>query len=354
MKSFEKNQKKKKQRFCPKPFEYLEVQTDGSAWVCCHDWLPTSIGNLSDSNLKEVWNSKTAKDIRQSILDGSFSFCNHKQCPDLVSNSLPTIATKKVKELSDALKYEASSENNLPISMSLTYDPTCNLKCPSCRSDYIVLDKEGRDTAKKIQNAIFESALSSLEKVILTGYGDPFSSSVFREFLRTIKADNYPNLSITLMTNGLLCTPRMWESVSAAHDLIKTIHVSIDACSDGSYQLNRGGKFSALLKNLEFISTLRKKGIIQAFEISFVVQDNNFREMPEFTKLGERLGCDQILFQRIINWGTYKEDDFKVRAVHQKGHPNHDEFLELLSSEVFDVDIVDFSNLSNFRLSKSD
>jgi hypothetical protein len=38
-----------------------------------------------------------------------------------------------------------------------------------------------------------------------------------------------------------------------AHEIIDSIHVSIDACSDETYSVNTGGRFSVLEDNLEFI-----------------------------------------------------------------------------------------------------
>src|SRR5947208_1182824 len=74
--------------FCPKPFEFFEVDTEGNAWVCCQDWLNKSIGNLYDKSLFEVWNSERAQDIRKSILDGSYKYCNSETCPKLVAKTL--------------------------------------------------------------------------------------------------------------------------------------------------------------------------------------------------------------------------------------------------------------------------
>lgn len=48
-------------------------------------------------------------------------------------------------------------------------------------------------------------------------------------------------------------TPKTWESMRGPHEIIGSIHVSIDVCSDETYSVNRGGKFSLLEDNLEFI-----------------------------------------------------------------------------------------------------
>ena len=45
--------------------------------------MDEDIGNIHDSSISEILNSDTAKNIRASILDGSFSYCNKKTCPRL-------------------------------------------------------------------------------------------------------------------------------------------------------------------------------------------------------------------------------------------------------------------------------
>lgn len=346
-----KPKNKSKKSFCPKPFEFLAVQSDGSAWVCCEDWLPISIGNLSgNEKLEDVWNSDKAKSIRRSILEGTFEYCHHTRCPFIVSNTLPDIDEKRALELLKFANYNSTIRAPLPQKLSLAYDPTCNLKCPFCRSDYIVLSKEGRSNAQQIQEKLFSTSSQSLKEITLIGYGDPFSSTVFVEFLKTVDPGEYPFLTINLITNGLLLTSRMWDSVSAAHGLIGNIHVSIDACSVETYKQNRGGKFQVLLKNLKFIASLRKQKAISRFEIGFVVQNNNFEEMPDFVWLGKKLDCDEVLFQKIFNWGTYEEEDFKEIAVHEPIHKRHQDFVNVLNSEILEDKIVNLSNLSNLKI----
>src|SRR4030042_6325081 len=77
-----------KQLFCSKPFKWCEVSRgnrEGQLFLCCPAWLATSVGNLGDQSVLEIWNSARAQDIRRSILDGSFRYCNRSLCPNLQS-----------------------------------------------------------------------------------------------------------------------------------------------------------------------------------------------------------------------------------------------------------------------------
>ena len=43
-------------------------------------WVPTSVGDISKSSVEDVWNSKQMQEIRRSILDETFSYCNENLC----------------------------------------------------------------------------------------------------------------------------------------------------------------------------------------------------------------------------------------------------------------------------------
>ena len=71
--------------FCAQPFTNLEVNTRGEVRTCCAYWMNQTLGNITFDETENVLNSDTAQDIRKSILDGSFSYCNKKTCPRIQS-----------------------------------------------------------------------------------------------------------------------------------------------------------------------------------------------------------------------------------------------------------------------------
>jgi hypothetical protein len=80
-----------------------------------------------------------------------------------------------------------------------------------------------------------------------------------------------------------------------------------------------------------------------------VVQDNNFLEMVDFIKLGERFAFDCVYFSLLSNWGTFSDEEFENRAVHLSTHPRHQEFLNALKDQIFDSQIVDLGELTPYR-----
>src|SRR5689334_20702121 len=72
----EQSMSAKDRLFCSKPFTWFEVSgwsaPKGDVYLCCPTWLDTSIGNLQDQSVEEIWNGEPAQAIRRSILDGSY------------------------------------------------------------------------------------------------------------------------------------------------------------------------------------------------------------------------------------------------------------------------------------------
>lgn len=54
---------------CRYPFTHMTIRNDGSAIVCCADWLKElCYGNVNDNSVKELWESKKLYDIRCNMI----------------------------------------------------------------------------------------------------------------------------------------------------------------------------------------------------------------------------------------------------------------------------------------------
>ena len=229
----------------------------------------------------------------------------------------------------------------------MNYDRSCNLACPSCRTDAIVLKGEARDTARRVQDWATADHLKDVRRLHVTGSGDAFGSALFHGFLRDFDPSAMPELRMSIGTNGLLFDQDTWDQVRTT--AIDTAVVSVDGASQQTYALNRGGDFEVLLHNLHFIGKLRLSGELEAFTLSFVVQENNYAEMPAFVSLGQAVHADTVCFQQLTNWGTFSLNEFRKRAVHRKSHPQHHQFREVLRHPMLGLPIVDLYNLAALR-----
>lgn len=347
---------KNQRLFCSKPFEWFEVtqlNERGGVYLCCPSWLPVTVGDLKSQAVEEIWNSERALEIRRSIHDGSFRYCDRSRCPYLQTESGPVTKADEVQDpaLRQAIDGRLARLPYGPKSIICTFDRSCNLSCPSCRSELIV-ESYAQDEILGIQQKLRKEALPRAEYLHITGSGDPFGSPYFRKWLQTMSRAEMPRLErIHLHTNGILWTSSMWESLPADIRLIvRSTEISIDAARADTYVVNRrGGNFEKLLENLEFIASLRRTGPLQYVKISMVVQENNFREMPDFVRLGKRFGFDVVYFGQLVNWGTFSPEEFSRRAVHFPAHPRHHELRLLIQDPIFEDAIVELGNLTDTR-----
>ena len=75
-----------KNKFCPKPFEYLEIgslRDDGRVpcFACCPQLVDLEVGDFDKDSVAEIWNSTEFQNIRKGILDGTFEYCKVEDCP---------------------------------------------------------------------------------------------------------------------------------------------------------------------------------------------------------------------------------------------------------------------------------
>ena len=231
-----------KDKLCPVPSQQMDVLSR-STHLCCASWLRASIGTLRHSPWREVWNSPVAQDIRKSIHDGSYRYCNNLLCPKIQGNQVPyksTLAQTEPMFASIIAKQQVELDTG-PQSINLSYDATCNLSCPSCRTEKIATDNATRDAYQEMQEKSIMPLLKEAKTVLITGSGDPFASKNFRDVLMRINDEDYPNLSVLLMTNGLLLTPNEWNKFKHLAGKISRISVSIDGASKESHEITRRG-----------------------------------------------------------------------------------------------------------------
>ena len=342
-------------KFCPNPFDNFEPRETGLVGVCCLSWLPYYIGNINDNTVDEVYNSTEAQDIRKSILDGSFKYCDHRVCPYIQNGTL-----QNKDEVTDQRHRNIIANNqvviNHPTHVNFVHDDSCNLSCPSCRIKKINFSTgEIYEKRLKIHNRLIDSLfakdLTDGCTLSITGSGDPFASKIFRDFLLEFDGRKYPNVKIDLQTNGVMFTPKMWDSIHKIHDNLNLVMVSFDAAVPDTYDVvRRDGDWDLLVENTKFLGQKRLENKMDMLRLDFVVQDLNYKEMPRFVDLARSFGgIDGIYFSMVTDWSTWDKDTFNQRAVWRMDHPECESFMEVLKSEQLqDRRFIDMSNLSSY------
>jgi MoaA/NifB/PqqE/SkfB family radical SAM enzyme len=131
------------------------------------------------------------------------------------------------------------------------------------------------------------------------------------------------------MTNGMLFTPKQWESFPALHGRTSVLKISIDAATGPTHELlRRGAKWPIMIENMTFAGELVAQGIVDYYELVFTVQKENFREMADAVDLAKQVGANAISFAPMTNWGTFSDLDYADKAAFLPSHPDYREFLK--------------------------
>lgn len=321
-------------KFCHMPFTHLSTGYKGDAFLCtCPAWVPFPVGNvLSAPSAESVWNSEAAVEVRRSVLDGDFKYCSRTLCYFIAAQKLPRKDDITDSTLRGYIDQHKTVLDDVPRMVELNHDPTCNLACPSCRTEIVAAKAEEQDVyAAAAQRVILPLLRKVKGQTYISGGGEALSSKHFRSILAALNRDDYPDLYVRLITNGLLLTPQRWSEYPNLPEMINILSVSIDAARSETYEsLRRPGKWPLLMRNLEVMAEMRRSEKIRYLQINFVVQEDNFREILDFVALGKQLGVDGIWFQRLTNYGAFEEPAFAKADVTSPHHPNHAALLEIL------------------------
>lgn len=335
-------------KFCPMPFTHLSTSYKADAFACCCSaWLPYPVGNVIEApSADSVWNSEAAQEIRRSVHDGDFRYCSRTLCSYIAARTLPTRSEVEDPMLRSYIERRAVVVEERPDMVQMNHDPSCNLACPSCRTSVITAGPKEQEIYVDAAERVLLPLLRGMEgQTYISGGGEAFASSHYKKILRQLNRREFPGLFVYLISNGQLLTESRWAEFPDLPEMIGMLSISIDAARAATYeQLRRPGKWHVLMRNLEVMARMRAEGAIRVLQINFVVQAENFREIPEFIDLGTRLGVDRIWLQRLTNYGSYAEAIFEDADVTAPQHPDHAELLAILRHYV-DHPCVDMAML---------
>jgi len=321
-------------KYCLSPFVSMSVDINGDVIMCgCLGWMPATIGNLFQSPLQDLLNSALAQDIRQSIINGSYEYCNEKTCGIINNNQLNQIDTVPDKVIP---LLENSKKFILPYEIVIAGDLTCNLSCPSCRTHVIKQTssqiQQQKQLGKILSQNIFTAPTDQKINLILSTSGELFASSMLLSFVSSIDFDKFPNVTYKVQTNGLLCEQN-WHKLGAAQSRIENITITFDAARAKTYEiLRRGGTWKELVAAMKFLSN-KKRDIGMIFNTRMVVQQQNYQEMLEFYNFSLEHGADRVEFVRLSDWKTYGSN-FLLNDVLDRKHPEFAKAQEMFQQVV--------------------
>jgi len=329
----------------------------GSIFHCCPTWLPHPVANITEVSILEAYAGSLSSDVRREVQSGSFQYCEAKLCPylsryvnlgELRAPIHPRAEVARVNREHSVLQRKR-------LMVMLNYDPSCNLRCGSCRNETILFREEDapprlREVHEAVTRNLRELRNAGYEMILnVTGSGDAFASPLYSRLLRELEYD--PRLRLELQTNGVLMEEARFTE--PMYRMLEFLAVSVDAATQPTYErVRRGGNFARLRRNLDWIDdALRAKrfGRDVYYKINFIVQRDNFREMPEFARwmLGYE-SVSEVWFNLIADWGHLPKEEFARKAIWMPEHPEHGEFRQVMKDPILRSPRVHLGNVSAY------
>lgn len=338
-------------KFCDFPFTKFETLVDGTVAPCCSIWTRKRLGHISDGGLDEIWNSHSAQEMRESIFDGSFRYCNKERCSLIIDDLLPDMREVDSPEMRRIIDDRRVVLDEAPQWLFLAHDLTCNLACPSCRDRVQGMSAAQESRLQRIEDVLLQPILYSGNsiKLSLSGQGDPWASPHYRSILRTV-AERDLKIDLNIHTNGLLMTEARWAEYAGLEKYTPLIDISIDSCTPWVYEvLRRPGRWETLERNLRFIASRRAAGKVRELHLNATVQVDNYHELPRMVSFAEQLGADSMRFYMIQNTGGHLAGSYSEKNIASPDHPLHVAFLETLRHPILGGPTAHLYDVANWR-----
>ena len=308
---------------CKKLEDTCYIDKYGDIYGCCPGWVIIPFGNILKDNF---YDNYTSRIIKLSSINNTFSFCDISKCKHKCSN--------KIKANFNNISYL-----NYPKELTIAYDQSCNLKCLSCRKKHYKAKDKELDRVNNITSKILESNWLNKSDIVLAGQGEVFYSDAYKKLLDT----NYKRNKINILSNGTLFTKKNLNKLIEKYNDI-TISISIDASTKDTYKYLRCGNFDILINNLKNISKERKNNNIKKFQLNYVVQKDNYKEMEKFIKLAKELNVDTVQFTKLGDWGTYTKEEYQDKCLITKDNILDNNLYNEFKKDIFKDKIVDIDS----------
>ena len=260
--------------FCILPFTHLATHPQGEVTACCESKLKFTnngeVVKLGETPINEIRNSDTAKQIRQSMLEGK----KHIACDFCYSRELGGLESKRHRE---NRKYNVKEEflekyKSLPLeSIELRLGNVCNAKCIICNPNssskwnedadkYLESNFDGGYAPKVLPNtwfkddSFYEDVFNNIDSVqhLWFNGGEPLLIKQHLSFLNKVVSTGYSkNIELEYHTNGTLVTNKLielWKNFK----FVK-ITLSIDDVEDRFEYSRYPLKFNTVKNSIELL-----------------------------------------------------------------------------------------------------
>lgn len=311
-------------KICERAQDFFQIyDVDGSVRIC--GWIKDgNIGKLTEHSVRELYHNEKAQQIRDRHLCGDHSLCMVDACPYLAMNELDSHSTEYTIQ-------------EYPKGLYIGFEQVCNYACRCCTIHDTMIRNNKRDLSSnydRIEEEI-RKALPYVKRVSANGCGELFVSKRTLKLLQEWKPLCPPEeAEVVLETNGSLFDEKHWKLIENVGKYHLSVAVTVMSFDEEIYQFLSGTRLplSQIENNLRFIKSLREKEIINYLEIATVVQEQNFRGVPEFAKrCVEEFGADYVRLRPYQTWGAESREEAWLTDIRNPEHPYYQEYKRVMS-----------------------
>lgn len=316
-------------KICRRAIDFVQIiNAEGDVRIC--GWNKENIiGNLLEEDFHNILKGSRASNIRKCMAEGDYSNCDVDNCPYLANGTMKDILID-IEEIPDS-----------PTELHLAYEGVCNYNCTCCTSYQHMADTRRYDYSNNYEliEKRLKKILPNVRTIGANGRGELFVSKRILKLLASWKPIAPPEeVNVILETNGSLFDEEHWKQIENLGKYRLSVFISIMSFDEKIYQHLSGTKLpiDRLEDNLRFVKNLREKEVINYLELATVLQEENFREMPEFTRRCiEEFGADKVRIRPIMPGGIYDKNIAWFMDVRNPKHPYYEQYIDVMSHPIF-------------------
>ncbi len=315
-------------RLCERALNFFQIcDENGSARLC--SWtIDGYLGKLTEHSIYDLYNSPQANAIKERHIKGDYSLCKPDACPYIAMNDI------------ENHRIEVDKLPELPDSLYIGFERVCNYSCITCTLKNTMCENAGKNLEEnyRIIEERIREVLPKIKTISANGCGELFASKHTLKLLSEWEPEAPDSeCSVQLETNGSLFNEKNWKQIENLGKYNLRVAISIMSFDEPIYQYLSGTTLpiSNLIDNLHFVKKLREEGVINYLEIATVVQEQNFREMPEFARRSiEEFGADYVRLRPYAWWGECSKTEAWFKDVRNPHHPLYSEYKKVMSHPI--------------------
>jgi len=313
---------------CQNLFYSVEVRENGKINLCSLAFMNYEdcyIGNLFEENFEDFWNGEKVRNLRRMAFDGQYPHCKSDKCSMLVG-----LMFKPDIDVSGGFSEYIKS---YPTHVVFTHDSQCNVNCVFCGN---IQKSYPAEKVKEMDSRIethFLPLCRDAKIVKLQGAGEVFASKHSRNLTKAI-AQKYPNIKFHIQSNGIFFDKRNCDDLGITDRLHKAV-ICAHATKEKTYgKLVKGGNFKPVLKNIEWLGSLKKEGKLKFFYMGFIVTAFNYKEMKDYIMIARKAGAEVYFVQLRIENQWLEKNERRV-AITNESHPKYNDLVRRLQDPIF-------------------